>query len=91
MNAEAYEVIPLISESNVDTESTIELLEFLEELYPLAATIYVILDNAKYHYSNAVKNWEKSSRVKLVFLPSYSPELNLIERFWRIFKKNVLS
>ncbi len=49
MNAETYEVIPLISESSVNTESTIQLLEYLENLYPLAVTIYVILDNAKYH------------------------------------------
>ena len=90
MNAETYEVIPLISESSVNTDSTIQLLEYLEELYPLAETIYVILDNARYHYSKAVQEWEKSSRVKLVFLPSYSPELNLIERLWRVFKKKVL-
>lgn len=90
MNAETYEVIPLVSESNVNAESTIQLLEYLEELYPLAAVIYVILDNAKYHYSKSVQKWEQSSRVKLVFLPPYSPELNLIERLWRIFKKKVL-
>jgi len=90
MNAETYEVVPLISESSVNTDSTIQLLEYLEELYPLAVTIYVILDNAKYHYSSAVQEWEKNSRIKLVFLPSYSPELNLIERLWRVFKKNVL-
>ena len=51
MNAETYEVIPLISESSVNTESTIQLLEYLQQLYPLAATIYVILDNAKYQSS----------------------------------------
>ncbi len=33
---------------------------------------------------------EKSSRLKLVFLPTYSPELNLIKRLWHFFKKNVL-
>lgn len=90
MNAETYEVIPLISESTVNSESTIQLLEYLEKLYPLATVIYVILDNAKYHYSKVVKEWEKTSRVKLVPLPSYSPELNLIERLWRVFKKKVL-
>jgi len=90
INAETYEVIPLISESNVNSDSTIELLQYLEELYPLASTIYVILDNAKYHYSIAVQEWMEKSRIKLVFIPSYSPELNLIERLWRVFKKNVL-
>ena len=46
---------------------------------------------AKYHYSQEVKDViEKSSRLKLVYLPAYSPELNLIERVWRFFKKNVL-
>ena len=89
MNAETYEMIPLLNEASVNTESTIQLLEYLELLYPLAATIYVILDNAKYHYSKVVQEWEKGSRVKLIFLPTYSPELNLIERLWRVFKKKV--
>ncbi|WP_211233659.1 transposase, partial [Zooshikella ganghwensis] len=33
---------------------------------------------------------EKSPRLKLVYLPPYSPELNLIERVWKYFKKQVL-
>jgi len=49
------------------------------------------LDNARYHYSQEVKDViEKSSRLRLVYLPAYSPELNLIERLWHFFKKNVL-
>jgi transposase len=90
MNAETYEVVPLISESSVNSDSTISLLKYLEILYPLAAKIYVFLDNARYHYTKEIQEWEKTSRVKLIFLPSYSPELNLIERLWRVFKKNVL-
>ncbi|WP_425347711.1 transposase [Spartinivicinus poritis] len=66
------------------------ILECLEKLYPLATTIYVILDNARYHFSEPVLSWVKTSRVHLVPLPSYSPDLNLIERFWKVFKKKVL-
>lgn len=90
MNAETYETTIISSEENINTDSTISLFEYLIVLYPLATTIYVILDNAKYHYSKEVQEWVKNSKIQLVFLPSYSPELNLIERLWRVFKKNVL-
>jgi len=43
-----------------------------------------------YYKSNAVKDYLKDSRIKLEPLPPYSPNLNLIERFWKFFKKNVL-
>lgn len=90
MNAETFETTIISSEENINTDSTINLLEYLILLYPLAKSIYVILDNAKYHYSNEVQDWIRNhSKIKLVFLPSYSPEYNLIERLWRVFKKNV--
>ena len=90
MNAETLETTIIASEDNVNGDSTILLFEQLENLYPLASLIYVILDNAKYHFSRAVQAWLKSSRIKLVFLPAYSPELNLIERLWKVFKKQVM-
>jgi transposase len=90
MNAETYETTIVVGEENVNTDSTINLLEYLEKLYPLAAAIYVILDNASYHFSKPVSDWIKNSKIKLVFLPAFSPELNLIERLWKIFKKKVL-
>lgn len=89
MNAETLELTVIESET-VDAESTIQLLEMIEKKYALAVTIFVILDNAKYHYSKKVKNFLESSKIKLIFLPSYSPNLNLIERLWRFFKKKVL-
>lgn len=90
MNAETFETTIVASESNIDQASTISLFEQLLILYPFAKKIHVILDNAKYHYSKAVREFSSTSRINLVYLPAYSPELNLIERLWKIFKKNVL-
>ena len=89
INAETHE-ITIIESDTVNSDSTIDLLTALEEKYPAASSIKVILDNAKYHYSNLVKEFLSGSRIDLVFLPSYSPNLNLIERLWGFFKKEVL-
>lgn len=90
MNAETFETTIIASEDSINTESTILLFEQLENFYPLATFIYVILDNAKYHFSYEVQEWIKNSRIRLAFLPAYSPELNLIERLWKVFTKHIL-
>jgi transposase len=72
------------------TESTIALFRQLEELNVLAARSYVICDNARYYRSKAVREYLKTSRIELVFLPPYAPNLNLIERLWKFFKKKIL-
>ncbi len=89
INAETYQVTMIESET-VDADSTIDLLTSIEQAYPLSVAIYIILDNARYHYSKSVRAFLENSKIKLVFLPSYSPNLNLIERLWKFFKKNVL-
>ena len=90
LNAETYEVT-VVESDTINTDSTIQLLEILDQKYPLAKEIILILDNAKYHYSNAVQDsLKKHPRMRRVFLPSYSPNLNLIERLWKFFKKKVL-
>jgi transposase len=89
INAETYKMTVIESET-IDSDSTINLLSTLENTYPKAKEIIVILDNAKYHYSKAVKEHLENSKIRLAFLPSYSPNLNLIERVWKFFKKNVL-
>jgi transposase len=53
--------------------------------------IYIILDNARYYHSEVVKNLLKEHpRIVLKFLPPYSPNLNIIERFWKILKQKVV-
>ncbi|WP_207787680.1 transposase, partial [Candidatus Thiosymbion oneisti] len=73
----------------INADSTIALFQQLEAIHPLAACIYVICDNARYYRSKAVQDYLKTSRIKLVFLPPYAPNLNLIERLWKFFKKKV--
>lgn len=89
INAETFEITVLEAET-VNAESTINLLTAIEQKYFLSEKIYIILDNAKYHYSKTVRDFLENSKIKLVFLPSYSPNLNLIERVWKYFKKKVL-
>lgn len=89
INAETHE-ITIIESDTVNSHSTINLLAAIENKYPAASSIKVILDNARYHYSTLVRDYISTSRIDLVFLPSYSPNLNLIEKLWNFFKKKVL-
>ncbi|RUM94874.1 MAG: IS630 family transposase [Thiothrix sp.] len=87
IHAETHEVT-VIESDTVNTDSTLRLIETLNQKYFLAQEILLIADNAKYHYSKAVQEALKDyPRVRFVFLPSYSPNLNLIERFWGFLKR----
>jgi transposase len=77
-------------DATIDASSTIALFDQLVLAYTYAACIYIICDNAGYYRSKAVQAYLQDSRIKLVFLPAYAPNLNLIERLWKFFKKQVL-
>jgi transposase len=49
--------------------------------------IVIILDNARYNHAKDVKILAEKLWIKLLFLPPYSPNLNLIERVWKFLKK----
>ncbi len=65
---------------SINAQSTISLLKKVESKHADADVIYMICDNAKYYRSKKVKEYLGNSKVALVFLPPYSPNLNLIER-----------
>jgi len=65
---------------------------FLEKIVKHGARhrrIVIILDNAKYHHANLLKPFLQKyrKRLRLEFLPSYSPELNPIERVWKLTRR----
>ena len=85
------EMSPVVGDSDtINAQSTISLLKKIESKHPDAESIYTICDNARYYRSKKVKEYLEKSKVKLVFLPPYSPNLNLIERLWKFFRKIVL-
>lgn len=76
----------------ITSEAMIALFERLAAHHPTAAAINVVLDNASYNRSAAVKAYlaRDGCRIRLVYLPAYSPNLNLIERLWWFLKKTTL-
>jgi len=75
----------------INAQSAMDLFRRLEAKHPDAKVIYVIVDNARYYRSRWLKKMLKDTKIKLIFLPPYSPNLNLIERYWKFFKKIVLN
>lgn len=78
------------NDDTINSQSTIKLLQELENKHPELNKIYVIRDNARYYTSRVVKDYLKNSKIEFIALPSYSPNLNLIERLWKFFKKKTL-
>lgn len=53
--------------------------------------IYIIADNARYYRSKLISEFlEEHKRIEIVFLPPYSPNLNIIERLWLVLKKEII-
>ena len=51
--------------------------------------LLLVLDNASYHHAAPVTRAAAALRIQLLYLPAYSPNLNLIERFWKFLKRKV--
>lgn len=67
----------------VNGEYIIEFLDKLEANTVGKEKIYLVCDNAGYHKSKIVKAHLKNSKIELIYLPPYSPNLNPIERLWK--------
>ena len=76
----------------ITSEAMIALFDQLAARHPTATAINVVLDNASYNRSAAIRAYlaRNGCRIRLVYLPAYSPNLNLIERLWWFLKKTTL-
>jgi transposase len=75
---------------NINALTIIDLLDKVAEKYP-RVPISMVMDNARYQHCKAVKAHAAKLDIELLFLPPYSPNLNLIERVWKLTKKKCLT
>jgi transposase len=90
LNAITHEVIRVANHSYINAESVCALLRQIAAA-GLPRPITLVLDNARYQRCGLVQALARSLRIELLFLPSYSPNLNLIERLWKFVKKDCLA
>ncbi|EPL3444953.1 TPA: IS630-like element ISEc40 family transposase [Escherichia coli] len=81
---------PLICEYKTINEYNVSLfLNEIRKVYPdYNQKIHVILDGAGYHRSQLVKDWAEVVNIRLHYLPPYSPNLNPIERMWKLMNEH---
>lgn len=73
----------------VNSESVVDFFGFVKGEYPNSKKIHMILDNDPYNTSEKTKNAAKEMGIELHFLPAYSPNLNPIERLWKLSNEHV--
>jgi transposase len=77
-----------LTRDNINGEQFVNLLRVLRERHPETKTFLLYLDNAKYYDAPFVREWlARHPQFHLKFLPPYSPNLNLIERLWKLLRK----
>jgi len=89
LNAITHELIMVTNDSYITADGVCDLLRRIAKLN-LGVPITLVLDNARYQKCNIVTELALKLNIELLYLPAYSPNLNLIERLWKFVKKKVL-
>jgi transposase len=83
-------VSAVVNVSYITATEVCELLKKVAKEY-VGKPVFVVLDNARYQKCDAVKELAKALKIQLIFIPPYSPNLNLIERLWKFAKNGLRS
>jgi transposase len=89
LHATSRQLVTVTNDSYINSHSVVALLKQLAEQFTDVA-ITLVMDNARYQRCKFVMAQAQELGIELLFLPSYSPQLNLIERLWKFVKKKCL-
>jgi transposase len=89
VDALTKEILMVVNETTVTAETVCQLLSKLA-VHGTEGAITVVLDNARYQKCALVQNYAAALGIELLYLPSFSPHLNLIESLWRFVRKECL-
>jgi len=84
-----HDFVSIRTTGSVNSDTVCELVRKLDETYP-GEEITLVMDNARYQRNKVVIAEAERYGIEILFLPSYSPNLNLIERVWRLVKTKCL-
>ena len=91
VNAKDVTDVIAVDCERINAQSTKDMYQLALEKHPEAEKIYIISDNARYYKNKELTEWIKDSKITQIFLPPYSPNLNLIERLWKFLRKKVIN
>jgi transposase len=91
LDAVTHELITVCNDTYINALSVCELLQKIRNTTGVKQMVTVVLDNAAYQRCALVTELAKDLKIELLFLPSYSPNLNLIERLWRWVRSECLN
>ena len=91
VNAKDVTDVITVESERINAQSTKELYLLALEKHPEAEKIIIISDNARYYRNKELTEWLQDTKITQIFLPPYSPNLNLIERLWRFLRKKVIN
>lgn len=89
LNVITKEVVTITDHGYINAISVCELLQKLHDQFKRLPRV-VIMDNARYQRCALVADKVLELGIEIIFLPPYSPNLNLIERLWKFVKKKAL-
>jgi transposase len=89
LHAISLQVITVTNDSYITAETVATLLRTLAATFS-DLPLTLVLDNARYQHCRLIIELAAELGIELLFLPTYSPNLNLIERLWKFVKKECL-